>query len=1115
MSESEEHDQNPIRFLRDTAADADFFEGSHQRVADAIAVTVQESDAKTIGLIGRWGSGKSTVIRLVEKVLAKTSAKKFHLFTYDAWIHQSDPPRRAFLEQLIAFLSKRGFGDRQLWKEELDQLQRKRDETDTTTTPVLTTAGRILLVPLFLLPIAFVFSGRPWYEAWAEAGSHGWDYWPFTSALIIIAAPLICAFILYLALRPTWNILSQPFWTGQNFVRNRKPYEDESILALISNRHITRQRTSALKSIEPTAIEFQCMFRRILESVSKKKERLVIVVDNLDRLDRDEAIAMWTTIRSFFLGAIGDDERLSRSELPTVILPVDVSAVRRAQNANGGEKSDDSGRSFMDKSFDVIFYVAPPVLSNWQAFLRKQMTEAFGSELQDSWVHETARIYRHRADSGDPVTPRDVNRAVNAIAALWLQWKPMNIPFVSIAYYAVYKEAIDTNLVTALNSPVVDISDEDPEWRTSIAALYYGVSPELATQVLLDAPLRTAIASRDASSFKAQAKFSGFGTAIERLLDDRTFMTPSNEASLILLLADIESTEAWVGRAWRRAGNLFTQTNLWTDVGTRSPECVEILLTRSTKENRRHLLTAIVAAAGRWTFELYADSNFIIAAARIVAHVVSKAASDNVTLPKLTLAADDKGFLELTSALYSNPAALKLLCAGRDTSKLAIELANQLGTGDGSRLNAKAYVVLQAPPKSWAELISAASTALQVTDAKSGAKSAATIILGALFKSQQPAEDAVRTNAQAGHIQALLNATLLHDAEDAGARAIVLMLLVDHPISAPDGKAWSEILDGLPELVGNIDRLLQEWRDPEFFPLFISQLERDSAIAPLIQPLMATAIRRGDVGELPLDDIISTPDKYTKHLTEADRIAFVDLLPAQDEFWTELAAAGLQPGALAIASRLIESSVIGVKGPARKNLSDNLKRRSTDNWIKSVRDGGGAAVMDAARKLQTVTGRNLAVEQPLFDGLTQLMPELIANEQRPYAERWFEAANFLAASYKRTLLRNLRDQLLTISPPPRLQDLLAAGGETLIIDGEFDAKSDECVRLIVLPLVKSGGLAWLMSQSPAVNRWFQKSKADTKTVVRESIEKALSELSDEDKSRAELLLHGFGGREAQ
>ena len=1110
MSESAAYNDSSIRFITDTAAEADFFEGSHQRVADAIAVTVQQSGPKTIGLIGRWGSGKSTVIRLVENALAKVETSKFHLFTYDAWIHQSDPPRRAFLEELIEFLSKCGFGNPSIWKDELDELQRKKDETETTTTPVLTSAGRILLVPLFLLPVAFVFSGRPWYDAWAKTGSHGWDYWPFALALVIIVSPLVIAVGLYLWLRPSWNMFSRKFWVRENWVNHKKSHENESILALVSNRHVTHQRTSALKAIEPTAIEFQKMFRRILRSLSKKKDRLVIVVDNLDRLDRDEAIAMWTTIRSFFLGAIGDEEKLNRSNLPTVILPVDASAIRRAQNVSYSNKSDSLGRSFMDKSFDVIFYVAPPVLSNWQSYLRQQMSEAFGSELESSWVHETSRIYRHRADSGDPITPRDINRAVNAIAALWLQSKPTNIPFVSIAYYAVYKETIDDNLVSALNTPVVDISDEDPNWRNSIAALYYGVGPDLATQVFLDAPLRAAISSNNPDSFKAHAKFNGFGTAVERLLDDSAFTEPLHQANLITLLPAIESSEPWVGLAWRRLGTLFMQTNLWAGVEGRSSECIKLLLSHSNKENRRKLLRGIVAIIEKWPAPLYGDPRFVTTAANIVVLVVENAAPDGVTLPKLSFAADDSAFLDLASLVEKHRSALAAVLSSRDTARLAGVLAKQLTAPSGAWLDAKAYVVLQAPPKSWAELIAASSTALQTDAANSNHKSAATIILGGLFNSQQEAEDAVRVNAQGGHLQALLNSTLVQGADEAGARAMTLMLLVDNPISPPGGKSWQEIVNDLPELIGMLDKLLEQWRGPEFFGLFVKQLNHDASMFPIIRPLMAAAIRRSEVGRLPLEELMADPHEYTKHLGPDERLAFLDLLPAQEEFWTKLGAAGLKSGPLRLTMQLIESNVTTVRGPARKNLAEKLKRRSSDRWLATIRDGG--EIMDAATKLQSASGRGIAIGEPLFAALTQLMPELIANEQRPYAGRWFEAAGFLAASFKRTLLRNLRDQLLSISPPPRIQDLLAAGGDVLLDDGEFEAKSDECVRLIVLPLVKGGGLTWLVSESARVIRWFQKSKGDTKTVVRESIEEALDGLGDEDKSRAELLLRGFATR---
>ena len=55
----------PTRLLPDTPADTDSF-GSHERVAHSIAEVVQtESGGKAIGLEGGWGSGKSTIVKLI------------------------------------------------------------------------------------------------------------------------------------------------------------------------------------------------------------------------------------------------------------------------------------------------------------------------------------------------------------------------------------------------------------------------------------------------------------------------------------------------------------------------------------------------------------------------------------------------------------------------------------------------------------------------------------------------------------------------------------------------------------------------------------------------------------------------------------------------------------------------------------------------------------------------------------------------------------------------------------------------------------------------------------------------------------------------------------------
>jgi ABC-type uncharacterized transport system ATPase subunit len=58
-----------LNFIRDEPAEEDFFR-SHSRLAHAVASTLMgQAGLKVVGLLGPWGSGKSTAIRLLQKEL--------------------------------------------------------------------------------------------------------------------------------------------------------------------------------------------------------------------------------------------------------------------------------------------------------------------------------------------------------------------------------------------------------------------------------------------------------------------------------------------------------------------------------------------------------------------------------------------------------------------------------------------------------------------------------------------------------------------------------------------------------------------------------------------------------------------------------------------------------------------------------------------------------------------------------------------------------------------------------------------------------------------------------------------------------------------------------------
>jgi len=109
-------------------------------------------------------------------------------------------------------------------------------------------------------------------------------------------------------------VFKAAFWTT-----HKAPHQNESILRRRQQASGKEARAQGEKP-EPTAIEFQDAFREIMAAAQTPKRRLVIVVDNLDRLPPKEAMNIWATVRSFFLGADGGIRKLDRASLPTVIM---------------------------------------------------------------------------------------------------------------------------------------------------------------------------------------------------------------------------------------------------------------------------------------------------------------------------------------------------------------------------------------------------------------------------------------------------------------------------------------------------------------------------------------------------------------------------------------------------------------------------------------------------------------------------------------------------------------------------------------------------------------------------------------------------------------------------
>ena len=267
--------------LEDTAAKSDAFAepgdtGPHQRVADAIAQLVaSEPGGRVIGLEGGWGAGKSSIVDYLSQRLESGidfPEDDFTVFVFDAWAHEGDPLRRTYLETLTRHLQALVWVEPATWDEELKVITNRKKETDTETkrSPSLFGAAfgaSILGVP-FGCGLMAVQKGVTFDLNLAPNGM-------FILGAFFALAPFIAL------------ILRVPYlrWKKESIL-------DMSNWSFLQDHGKVVEKTTTIQSPNPTSVEFEDYFRRLIEAAldTHPKRRILLVLDNLDRVDPQAAL---------------------------------------------------------------------------------------------------------------------------------------------------------------------------------------------------------------------------------------------------------------------------------------------------------------------------------------------------------------------------------------------------------------------------------------------------------------------------------------------------------------------------------------------------------------------------------------------------------------------------------------------------------------------------------------------------------------------------------------------------------------------------------------------------------------------------------------------------------
>lgn len=997
----------PTRLITDTPSDADAF-GGHSRVASALRQLLQnESGAKAVALEGRWGSGKSTILNLLRDQL---SEDEWTFIQFDAWAHEGDPLRRVFLDKTTEVLKSKQWVESQVWDSRLERLRRRISEQDTRTSPRLTRLGHLVIASLLVL----VPTGLALFSSGLDSRLYlgGDPIWRAWFGVGLIATPVLL--VLLARLSPFRLLLVGEQADGQNI-------DQSGLLAQLWFRRVTHEHSETVEDPEPTSIEFAEYFGDLMEeALSSKDRRIVIALDNLDRVTPHLGVAVVTTLQTFLQQP--DHDQPGWRDRAWFIVPYDREGMVSLWQHSGHSYHEDVGGSFLDKMFSVRFTTPPIVLSDWRDYLRQMLRAAFpehdASELD--LAGELIGMYVRT-----PPTPRDLKKAVNQVGSLHRQWEDA-FPLHHLALYTILeqrhsgghnvaRQLLEADLLGPEIWPLVGTREA---LYDSLAALSFNVEVPVARQLLLTEPIVNALKAGSSEQLLGYTRHTGFwDVLIGSSLRQSSIPIASAALALEPVLKDaqpyqrahvVAHLEAEMGRedlVWVVNDPLlfpglaaFLRIRPTDAALSRVMQAISIRI-QSSEGGERGSLPATELPA--WTSGAVVLLDEI---ERLDLHQDRR----SVSVPS----EDPEGFIEVMAQLHA-VGATRHAGAFRlppDTQSITSQLVDGVG-GDGpaaSYADAIEVMVNAGFDLEWSEVTSALLDWLSKVEEKDA--SAVEKALRLLNESLSLAGgiDAITQLAQTGHLLHYIQA-LRSSPSTVGLLALLHLKELPGLPSPPN-------LGQSPAGFSLLNSIVQEPdKHEEAVSAIADHVRRTGEVVPLLQlpetnetlGSLSCAVLKAVDSERSLGQFLK-PDELPTH--------WADLLSCfADERFDDLVAE-IFPGAEGTLieggfqvseARLYLAAVRGdaVSDDLRSWLSDELARLETGTWSKALREGSPLARLTV--EILEQTGLDLGTQ--FRDALAEFAKSLIKGEP---VEPWMvDRGVVLAQALDASQQKSLRDDL--------------------------------------------------------------------------------------------------------
>lgn len=238
-----------INFLSDKPLEADYEQNDrfgHSGIAENLKqIIINCPSPFTVGLFGKWGTGKTSIINNLKKRL-NAGTKKIPMVIFDVWKHEGDAFRKTFLKDVVFQLKEQGLLS--------DYKLTERIDTSIAVTKNVRKIDKITGGVSFILLLLMIVVGVVLYILDKN------DFAQYFS--IITSGSLVTILLVWLFNR------------------------------IVITEDLTRSQD---RFTDPH--EFERQFFDIIKTT--KAQRLLIAIDNLDRCTRDWAVNLLSVIKTF------------------------------------------------------------------------------------------------------------------------------------------------------------------------------------------------------------------------------------------------------------------------------------------------------------------------------------------------------------------------------------------------------------------------------------------------------------------------------------------------------------------------------------------------------------------------------------------------------------------------------------------------------------------------------------------------------------------------------------------------------------------------------------------------------------------------------------------------